>query len=186
MMPATWWLTPNWCWHGHGNDSRACRLLARCADVPLVQLPRADVLRAAPQRVRDGDRGAEYVADAFRVGRHAAAAGRGRKSANGKPAEVALGDPALATIGLSMIGLKAGRRAAPRKVMAKQRVRRRAGRGCYGVDGQTLEWTRGDVIVVPGWQEHMHRSQDGAVLFRCTDEPVMEKLGFMREGNGAK
>jgi gentisate 1,2-dioxygenase len=30
----------------------------------------------------------------------------------------------------------------------------------------------------------VHRSDDGAVLFRVTDEPVMRKLGFLREGNG--
>ena len=37
------------------------------------------------------------------------------------------------------------------------------------------------MIVVPSWQQHIHHSDDGAVLFRVTDEPVMQKLGFMRE-----
>ena len=42
------------------------------------------------------------------------------------------------------------------------------------------------MIVVPSWREHVHRSDDGAVLFRVTDEPVMQKLGFLREGNGTR
>ena len=59
------------------------------------------------------------------------------------------------------------------------------GSGVTEVEGATLSWSRGDVIVVPAWQSHVHRSEDGAVLFRVTDEPVMEKLGFLREGKPA-
>jgi gentisate 1,2-dioxygenase len=56
--------------------------------------------------------------------------------------------------------------------------------GTTEVEGTTLSWSRGDVIVVPAWHEHLHRSENGAVLFRVTDEPVMRKLGFLREGGG--
>jgi gentisate 1,2-dioxygenase len=59
------------------------------------------------------------------------------------------------------------------------------GAGMTDVEGTKLTWKRGDVIVVPAWQNHVHRSDDGAVLFRVTDEPVMEKLGFLREGQPA-
>ena len=59
------------------------------------------------------------------------------------------------------------------------------GSGTTEVDGKTLQWNRGDVIVVPAWREHVHKSDGGAVLFRVTDEPVMEKLGFLREGKPA-
>ena len=38
MMPGDVVLTPNWCWHGHGNDSRACAYWLDVLDVPLVQL----------------------------------------------------------------------------------------------------------------------------------------------------
>jgi len=101
---------------------------------------------------------------------------------NGHPAEIALGDPALATMALSMIGLKAGQATAARKVMANSVFGVAKGSGVTTVEGTELEWSRGDVIVVPAWQEHLHHSADGAVLFRVTDEPVMEKLGFLREG----
>jgi gentisate 1,2-dioxygenase len=59
------------------------------------------------------------------------------------------------------------------------------GAGVTEVEGTTLSWRRGDVIVVPSWREHVHRSDEGAVLFRVTDEPVMQKLGFWREGKPA-
>jgi gentisate 1,2-dioxygenase len=59
------------------------------------------------------------------------------------------------------------------------------GSGTTEVEGTKLSWNRGDVIVVPSWREHIHCSDGGAVLFRVTDEPVMRKLGFLREVGGA-
>jgi gentisate 1,2-dioxygenase len=84
-----------------------------------------------------------------------------------------------------MIELKAGQATAPRKVMANNVLGVVQGSGTTEVGGKTLTWSRGDVVVVPSWLEHTHKSDSGAVLFRVTDEPVMRKLGFLREGNGA-
>jgi gentisate 1,2-dioxygenase len=107
------------------------------------------------------------------------------KNANGAPAEIALGKPALDTMALTMIELKAAQSTAPRKVMANSVFGVVKGSGTTETGDTTLTWSRGDVIVVPAWHQHVHRSADGAVLFRVTDEPVMQKLGFLREGNGA-
>jgi gentisate 1,2-dioxygenase len=185
MMPGDVVLTPNWCWHGHGNDGRACAYWLDVLDVPLVQLlepmffePHPDefeketvVANASPMHFS--------WADSERRLKEAAAGG------NGRPAEIALGEPALATMALSMIELRAGQGTAPRKVMANNVLGVVQGSGTTEVEGKTLTWSRGDVIVVPSWQEHVHRSEDGAVLFRATDEPVMTKLGFLREGKAA-
>ena len=38
MMPGDVVLTPSWCWHGHGNEGRACAYWLDVLDVPLVQL----------------------------------------------------------------------------------------------------------------------------------------------------
>ncbi len=86
---------------------------------------------------------------------------------------------------LSMIELKPKQGTAARKVMANSVFGVAKGSGVTEVEGTKLSWSRGDVIVVPAWHEHIHRSDDGAVLFRVTDEPVMEKLGFLREGKPA-
>jgi gentisate 1,2-dioxygenase len=185
MMPGDVVLTPNWCWHGHGNDSRACAYWLDVLDVPLVQLlepmffePHPDdfekesvVPNASPMHFSWADT-ERRLAEAA-------------KTANGHPAEIALGDPALETMALSMIGLKAGQATPSRKVMANSVFGVAKGSGTTEVDGAKLSWNRGDVIVVPAWREHVHRSDNGAVLFRVTDEPVMKKLGFLREGHGA-
>jgi gentisate 1,2-dioxygenase len=103
----------------------------------------------------------------------------------GAAAEIAL-DAALDTMALSMIGLKPGQSTKARKVMANSVFGVVQGSGTTEADGTKLSWNRGDVIVVPSWREHVHHSDIGAVLFRVTDEPVMKKLGFLREGNGAQ
>jgi gentisate 1,2-dioxygenase len=190
MMPGDVLLTPNWCWHGHGNDSRACAYWLDVLDVPLVQLlepmffePHPDEFETETVVPNDSPMHFRWADTERRL----AEAG---KAANGRPAEIALGEPgpgtsALDTMALSMIELKAGQKTTPRKVMANGVFGVAKGSGTTEAEGTTLSWSRGDVIVVPAWHEHVHRSDDGAVLFRVTDEPVMRKLGFLREGNGA-
>jgi gentisate 1,2-dioxygenase len=99
--------------------------------------------------------------------------------------EVALGEPALDTMALSMIRLRPGRGTPARQVMANSVFGVVEGEGTTEVEGEHFEWRRGDVIVVPAWRAHSHRSDGGGVLFRVTDEPVMQKLGFLREAGAA-
>jgi gentisate 1,2-dioxygenase len=189
MLPGDVVLTPNWCWHGHGNDSRASAYWLDVLDVPLVQLlepmffePHPDEFEKESAVANDSPMHFSWAESRRRL---AAAA-----QSNGKPAEIALGDggsgkSALDTMALSMIELRAGQGTAPRKVMANNVLGVVQGSGTTEVEGRTLAWNRGDVIVVPSWHEHVHRSEAGAVLFRVTDEPVMAKLGFLREASGA-
>jgi gentisate 1,2-dioxygenase len=57
------------------------------------------------------------------------------------------------------------------------------GSGKTRVEDQTLEWTQGDVFVVPGWNWHSHenRSDNDSILFSMTDRPSLESLGLYRE-----
>ena len=189
MMPGDVVLTPNWCWHGHGNVSRANAYWLDVLDVPLVQLLEPMFFEPHPEEFEKETvvRNASPMHFAWaETERRLAEAG---KAANGKPAEIALGEAgagtsAMDTMALSMIELKAGQATAPRKVMANSVFGVAKGSGSTDAAGTKLSWSRGDVIVVPAWHEHTHRSDDGAVLFRVTDEPVMRKLGFLREGNG--
>ena len=185
MMPGDVVLTPNWCWHGHGNDSRACAYWLDVLDVPLVHLlepmffePHPDdfekesvVPNASPMHFPWAQTKARLMDAEARGG--------------GSAAEIAL-DAALDTMALSMIGLKPGQSTKTRKVMANSVFGVVQGSGTTEADGTRLTWNRGDVIVVPSWREHHHRSDTGAVLFRVTDEPVMRKLGFLREGAAAQ
>jgi gentisate 1,2-dioxygenase len=190
MMPGDVVLTPNWCWHGHGNDSRSCAYWLDVLDVPLVQLLEPMFFEPHPDEFEKESVVASASPMHFPWADTERRLAEARAGSNGQPAEIALGaddgeKSALDTMALSMIELKAGQGTAARKVMANSVFGVVKGSGVTEVEGAALSWHRGDVIVVPAWQSHVHRSDGGAVLFRVTDEPVMEKLGFLREGKPA-
>ena len=55
------------------------------------------------------------------------------------------------------------------------------GEGATKLDGETLEWSPGDVFVVPPWQRHAHRALgETTVLFGISDRPAQEALGIWR------
>lgn len=190
MMPGDVVLTPNWCWHGHGNDSRACAYWLDVLDVPLVQLLEPMFFEPHPDEFEKESVVPNASPMHFSWAETERRLNEAGARSNGQPAEIALGGDsneksALDTMALSMIELKARQATASRKMMANSVFGVAKGSGTTDAGDVKLSWSRGDVVVVPAWQEHVHRSDGGAVLFRVTDEPVMRKLGFMREANGA-
>ena len=116
MMPGDVVLTPNWCWHGHGNDSRANAYWLDVLDVPLVHLLEPMFFEPHPDEFEKET----VVANASPM--HFSWADTERRLAeaavhsNGQPAEIALGDPALDTMALTMIELKAKQATTARKI----------------------------------------------------------------------
>jgi gentisate 1,2-dioxygenase len=60
------------------------------------------------------------------------------------------------------------------------------GSGSTKVGDETLEWTRGDVFVVPPWKRYAHRAGEETVLFNISDRPAQEALGIWREETSAR
>jgi gentisate 1,2-dioxygenase len=56
------------------------------------------------------------------------------------------------------------------------------GSGTTEVSGQTFEWERNDIFVVPGfaWRRHSNRGRADAVLYAISDWPLLEKIGQYR------
>jgi gentisate 1,2-dioxygenase len=57
------------------------------------------------------------------------------------------------------------------------------GTGVTEVEGERLQWSQGDVFVVPPWGWHSHEAgpAEDAVLYSITDRPALEALGLYRE-----
>ena len=57
------------------------------------------------------------------------------------------------------------------------------GEGATVVDGQRLEWARGDIFVIPPWSWHNHENKLGedTILFSMNDWPALKALGLYRE-----
>lgn len=58
------------------------------------------------------------------------------------------------------------------------------GHGWSVIDGQRIEWGERDTFALPGWAVHEHvngSTDESAVLFSFTDDPVLRCLGYYRE-----
>lgn len=182
MMPGDVLLTPNWCWHGHGNDGKANGYWIDFLDVPLVHMLEPMFFEPNPDEYAVGVRPAKPSP------MHFAWADIKRRLAEAKPeasgrygAQIELGSPALATTALFMMKLAPGEDTTPYRTTANNLYSPVEGEGETIVEGKSFAWRRGDVLVVPSWHTHFHRCERGAVLFRVTDEPTMSKLGFLRD-----
>ncbi len=187
MAPGDVLLTPNWSSHGHGNDSRACAYWLDFLDVPLVQL--LEPMFFAPAEAegnggKDASAGAPPTKDSPLVFplnetlEHLDAAGADPSGPFGS--SVQLGNPAMATIGLHMMRLAPRTKTATLQTTANNIYAVVRGSGVTNVDGERFAWRRGDVVAAPAWRPHSHEAGDDALLLRVTDEPVMQRLGFLR------
>jgi len=182
MLPGDVLLTPNWCWHGHGNDGKANGYWLDFLDVPLVHMLEPMFFEGNPDEYAEGIRPAApspmYFPWAETKTRLAAAT----PEPSGRfGTQIQFGDPAMATTALFMMKLAAGQDTTAYRTTANNLYSPVEGEGETVVDGKSYPWARGDVLVVPSWYPHFHRSEKGAVLFRVSDEPTMSKLGFLRE-----
>jgi gentisate 1,2-dioxygenase len=60
------------------------------------------------------------------------------------------------------------------------------GTGTTTVSGQTIEWTAGDVFVVPGFAKAAHRAAIPTILFEASDAPLFGLLGASRKERTAQ
>jgi gentisate 1,2-dioxygenase len=64
------------------------------------------------------------------------------------------------------------------------------GSGTTTINGETIEWQKGDSFVVPLWSWHAHANdsaKDEAILFSLHDTPVLQAFGlYLEEGEGGK
>ena len=181
MKPNDVLLTPNWSWHGHGSEADGMCYWMDCLDAPLVHLLEPMFYEHHPQGyepVRSTPRSSPFI---FRWEDVQADLDRAKPDPEGRyGTRVALGDPALAAIGLYMMRLGSGETTRPLRTTANQILCAAQGTGETTIDGETFSWTRGDMIAVPAWRPVSHRASDDATLFVMTDEPLMRSLGWLR------
>jgi gentisate 1,2-dioxygenase len=191
MAPGDVLLTPNWSTHGHGNRSKSCAYWLDFLDAPLVQLLEPMFFEAVEDDEKNEAAGASVptlapttndspfvfmLADTLRRLAEATPTPGGPFAT-----QIELGHPALATTALHMMQLRPGVRTAPYRTTANNIYAVVRGEGASEIDGQRFQWRRGDVIAAPAWRPHRHEASGDAVLFRVTDEPVMQRFGWWRE-----
>lgn len=91
------------------------------------------------------------------------------------------GASVLPTLACAMHRLSAGRATEPIRRTGNMVFVVFRGSGASVVDGQRMEWSEGDMFVVPSWMALEHCSDTGADLFSLGDAPVLRALGIYRE-----
>lgn len=179
MLPGDVLLTPNWSWHGHHNEGKAPAYWLDFLDVPLVQLLEPMFFEHYPtqyEAVRDKPQQSPFVfkwSDSERrLGTAADTPHYGH--------QIELGEPAMNTMGLFMQRIERGRTTRRLQTTANNVYAVFRGHGTTVIDGERFDWSKGDVIVAPGWRPHHHEAHGDAVLFRVTDAPVQQRLGLLR------
>jgi len=185
MEPGDVLLTPNWSSHGHGNDSRACAYWLDFLDVPLVQLLEPMFFEPAEEESAEKTPGAAAPTTdspfVFTLRDTLKRLDAAAPDPSGPFAtQVELGNPAMDTIGLHMMRLSPRVRTAPYRATTNNIYAIVKGSGVTTIDGERFEWNRGDVIAAPAWRPHFHEAAGDALMLRVTDEPVMQRLGFLR------
>lgn len=188
MEPGDVLLTPNWSTHGHGNKSKACAYWLDFLDAPLVQM-------LEPMFLEHLDTGKSGVSDAapttdspfvFTMKDTLRRLDAAAPDPSGKfGTQIELGSPALDTTALYMMRLKAGQPTKAHRTTANNIYAVVSGSGVTEIDGERFAWRRGDVLAAPAWRPHHHQADDDAILFRVTDAPAMQRLGFLRDDTAA-
>lgn len=202
-------LTPSGTWHGHRNDTAHDIVWLDALDYPLVNLLQASWFEpgdddSAPPRPEgyttarygharpagwDGDPSPQPVMR-YRWQDMRESIERLRRE-DGSPCDGILleyvnprtSGPTLPTMSCRAQLLRPGEHTRAHRATASTVHYVIEGEGSSIVNGQRLDWARGDVFVIPNWAWHEHRNPHGrdAILFCITDEPVMRALGMYRE-----
>ena len=182
MAPGDVLLTPNWRWHGHGNESSAPGYWIDFLDTPLIHALEPMFFEPHPETYEPVSRIAPESQMRFswdETVRRLDAEPPNPQGSYGT--EIKLGDPAMKTIGLSMMRLESGVRTASHRTTANNIYAVAEGYGESLIDGERFAWSRGDVIAVPAWRPHHHCAVKGSILLRVTDEPVLQPFDLLRE-----
>jgi gentisate 1,2-dioxygenase len=181
MRPGDVVLTPNWYWHGHGNDGEVPCYWFDGLDVPLVHTLGPMFFEPYPTGFQEPEVCSTDSPLIFRWEKTQAALDRTMPDPEDFfGVRVQLGKPALTTMGLYMQRLPAGTETRPFQTTANFIYCVLEGSGTTTIDGEILRWQRGDVVVVPAWRRQTHHVTTDATLFSMTDEPVLKACGWLR------
>ena len=213
MQPGDLVLTPNWSYHDHGNESDQPMIWLDGLDVGLVMNLGTIFAEEYPSdnypvTRGEGESRAFYgncmmPVDHQRSGPESPLISypyeRSREdlerlkagpldSCHGiklKYTNPATGDHVMPTLGAFLQLLPQGFRGAPYRSTDATVFTAVEGRGRTIVEGQSHEWARHDIFVVPTWAAHHHEAETEAILFSFSDRPAQEKLVLWREQRGS-
>lgn len=184
-------LTPNWCWHDHGNDTDEPMIWMDGLDLPLVNDLAGTFFEPFPEDVQpltkpDNDSELRYSLGQlkptweqklgtaspllnYKWEKTREALGRLARSGASPFDDVAMefinpytGGPVLPTLACWVQLLRPGVRTRAHRQTNSAVYQVFEGRGATVINGQRFDWEQGDMFVVPPWAWHEHASRGPA------------------------
>lgn len=182
MRPGDVLLTPSWAWHSHSSNGQEDCYWVDVLDVPLVHLMEGMFFERHPQKLEPEVVDVQDSPIAFRWEDSLRALETAPAPAHGMcTREIELGAPAMKTVALHVQHSSAGFKSVVRRTTANSIFTVIQGRGRTWVDGEVIEWDRGDVIAIPAWRPYRHECDAETYMVRASDEPVMRSIDMLRE-----
>jgi gentisate 1,2-dioxygenase len=211
MHPGDFVITPQWCWHDHGNDSDGPMVWLDGLDIPIVQFFDASFAEhletdEQPLTKPEGDSLARYGSGLLPVDQEPGTVSSPvfnypyirtrealeimRKTNEWDPCHglkmkyvnPVTGDYAMPTMATFMQLLPKSFSGAPYQSTDGMVYVCVEGSGETTINGEVFAWGPRDTFVVPSWSKHSHTTNtNDAVLFSFSDRAVQEKLGLWRE-----
>ena len=181
MEPNDVILTPNWVWHGLGNDSdESPAFWIDFLDDPLVSS-----LKTIFFEVRDEDY--QSMETIHESPFHIKWSDAEKLLTSAVPSadecygcRIKLETPSIPTMDLYMERFGSKMRTREIKSTANHIFICVEGSGSTEVEGTSFRWGRGDVVAVPSWKSFSHQALEKATLLEITDQPLIEMLGWYR------
>lgn len=172
-------LTPNWYYHGHDNTSSDEAYWVDVLDAPMVQLLGPMFFEHHPDSVETTEVVDEASPMRFAFREYTTRLACAQHIALGVRA-LELASRALVTFDRFAIQLDAGAVWNCPRSTANQIFIVAAGSGQSHIGDRELSWARGDVIAAPSWIPQQHEAEEGSVLIRVSDAPVMKFFDWLR------
>jgi gentisate 1,2-dioxygenase len=183
MEPGDVLLTPNWCYHGHSNESEQDAYWIDFLDSPLVAALGPMFFQPHPEKIQPSENIDHQSAMRFAFSAYLPQLRRAPEAALGVR-ELELGPQKLDTFDRVAMLLNKGTRHSSDRHTASQVYTVLAGRGSSRIDDCDFDWQRGDMIAVPAWKKQEHHALEESIFLRVSDEPLMRMLRWYHTGAG--
>jgi gentisate 1,2-dioxygenase len=183
MEPGDVLLTPNWCYHGHSNESTQDAYWIDFLDSPLTAAIGPMFFQPHPEKVEAASRVDQRSSMRFAYSDYKRGVEAAAETAPGVR-QLVLGPETLVTFDRVAIHLARGARWDNGRSTANQVYTVLQGSGSSRIGGREFDWRRGDMIAAPGWQDQQHSATEDTILLRVSDEPLMRLLGWYHTGAG--
>lgn len=179
MEPGDVLLTPNWCYHGHDNQSDKEAYWIDILDVPLTEYLGPIFFEAHPDRLENSDIIEPLSPMRFAAGDYKP---KLRAAPEVQPGvrSLELGPPTFTTFDRVLFSLSKGAAWTLRRSTVNQVFVVIQGSGVSTTSTESFSWSAGDMIAVPSWHQHEHSASSDAILLRMSDQPLMRMLGWER------